>query len=214
MITTFLFDFDGTIANTFPIIFHAFQGIFREYKQQYVSPADIVKMFGPAEDEIIQTHFKDHGNVHSIIERYYELYSTSHDKFVPSQTEINSLLKDIHNDGHSIGVITGKGRRSLDISVGQLFPDIAFDVTIAGDEVNNPKPHPEGILEALAQLCVQPEDAVYIGDSDIDILAGKRANVKTIAVKWFESNGYHRLTLSPNVLLHHFHEFHQQWRTL
>lgn len=49
-----------------------------------------------------------------------------------------------------LGIVTGKARRSLDISLKALRMDHYFDVIITGDGVINPKPHPEGVMEALS----------------------------------------------------------------
>ena len=58
-----------------------------------------------------------------------------------------------------------------------------FDVIITGDDVIKPKPDPEGLLKALSLLKVENSDAIYIGDSDADIIAGVQANVYTIGVQ-------------------------------
>ncbi len=98
------------------------------------------------------------------------------------------MLNQFKARGHKLGVITGKGRRSLDISLRHLIPEDVFDVTIAGDEVTNPKPHPEGVLNAMKRLGSRPEHSVFIGDSEFDFVAGKAAGVKTVGVRWFDEN--------------------------
>lgn len=189
MIDTLLFDFDGTLANTYPIIFFAFQSIFKQYKNQHVTGPEIVAMFGPAEDEIIRSHFDGHGDVPVILERYYELYDVHHATLVPPTPEINHMLNEFKRRGYKLGIITGKGRRSLDISLRHLIPEDVFDVTIAGDEVREPKPHPEGVLKAIEILGTSPERTAFIGDSEFDFIAGKAAGVKTVGVSWFDEKG-------------------------
>lgn len=98
------------------------------------------------------------------------------------------MLGEFKTRGHKLGIITGKGRRSLDISLRYLIPEDIFDVTIAGDEVTNPKPHPEGVLKAMEILGSHPEHSVFIGDSDFDFVAGKAAGVQTVGVHWFDEN--------------------------
>ncbi len=186
MIDTLLFDFDGTLANTYPIIFFAFQSIFKQYKNQHVTGPEIVAMFGPAEDEIIRLHFDGHAEVPSILERYYDLYDAHHDILVKPTPEINHMLNEFKARGFKLGIITGKGRRSLDISLRHLIPEDVFDVTIAGDEVTQPKPHPEGLLKAMQVLGSTPERTAFIGDSEFDFVAGKAAGVKTVGVRWFD----------------------------
>ncbi len=186
MITTLLFDFDGTLANTYPIIMFAFKSIFKEFNGQDVSEIEIASMFGPAEDEIILRQFKAHAYPNVIIERYYELYEGFHSQFVKIEHDLVQMIDTFCKNGYKLGIITGKGRRSLDISLRHCFPNSQFHVSIAGDEVRCPKPHPEGIQLAIQNLHTKPENAVYIGDSDFDFKAGQAAGVKTIGVKWFD----------------------------
>jgi phosphoglycolate phosphatase/pyrophosphatase PpaX len=188
VIDTLLFDFDGTLANTYPIIFFAFQSIFKQFKNHHITGPEIVALFGPAEDEIIRTQFDGHADVPAILERYYELYDAHHDVLVKPTPEINHMLNQFKERGYKLGIITGKGRRSLNISLRHLIPEDIFDVTIAGDEVTQPKPHPEGVLKAMQTLASPPEKTIFIGDSDFDFKAGKAAGVKTVGVSWFDEN--------------------------
>ena len=55
---------------------------------------------------------------------------------------------------------------------------------ITGEEVTEPKPHPEGIFTALKQLGATAENAIFVGDSDADIIAGRAAGLTTVGVDW------------------------------
>ena len=55
---------------------------------------------------------------------------------------------------------------------------------ITGDDVTEFKPDPEALIQALSRLAVAASAAVMVGDSDVDIIAGKRAKTYTIGVTY------------------------------
>ena len=66
-----------------------------------------------------------------------------------------------------------------------------FDCAIGEREGIRKKPAPDSVLETIAQLKVDMKDAVYIGDSEVDIQTAKNANIDCISVDWgFRDNDY------------------------
>ena len=178
-----VFDFDGTLANTLPICFYAFQNVFKEFDQKDLTSDDIKEMFGPSETGIIKDNLANPHKTEAI-EYYYEKYEELHKDLVEINLEIIALLKVLKTSKLKLGIFTGKAKRSLDISLKALGMEGLFDVIITGDDVIKVKPDPEGLLKALSILKVDYSDAIYIGDSDADVIAGRKANVYTIGVQW------------------------------
>lgn len=201
-----IFDFDGTLANTLPICFYAFQHVFKEFDNKDLTSEEIKAMFGPSETGIIRDNLS-HINKEHAIELYYEKYTERHEQLVIHNKEIDDLIQYLKNKGIKLGIVTGKAKRSLDISLKSLQMDNLFDVIITGDDVHNPKPHPEGLIKALSLLGVENSEAIFIGDSDADIHAGVQANVFTIGVHWLPD--YHSLefAIEPNIVYKHVSEF-------
>ena len=56
-----------------------------------------------------------------------------------------------------------------------------FDMVVSSLDVKNPKPHPESLLKILRFFEIQPDEAVYIGDSTVDLDAARAAGVRFIA---------------------------------
>ena len=73
MMKAIIFDFDGTLADTLPICFYAFQSVFKEFDDIDVSTDEIKAMFGPSETGIIKENLKDVNHDHAI-ELYYDVY--------------------------------------------------------------------------------------------------------------------------------------------
>lgn len=205
-IKAIIFDFDGTLANTLPICFYAFQNVFKEFDNKELSSDEIKAMFGPSEVGIIRDNLS-HINKDLAIEMYYAKYTEYHEQLVIHNKDINELIQYLKNKEIKLGIVTGKAKRSLDISLKSLQIDNFFDVIITGDDVDNPKPHPEGLIKALSLLDVENSEAIFIGDSDADIYAGVQANVFTIGVQWLPD--YHSLEFSiePNAVFKHVSEF-------
>ncbi|RSD26930.1 HAD family hydrolase [Mesobacillus subterraneus] len=191
-----IFDFDGTLADTLPVCFEAFETVFKNFDNRVVTTEEIKAMFGPSETGIIRENLKN-SKLDQAIELYYQVYKERHD-LVQNNEEISALLGQLKTNGYQLGIVTGKARRSLDISLDCLGLNNIFDVIITGDDVEFPKPHPEGIIKALDVLNVSHNEAVFLGDSDADIMAGNQAGVHTIGVHWLPNYQTSEFTLQPN----------------
>ncbi|WP_163103338.1 HAD family hydrolase [Peribacillus alkalitolerans] len=206
MIKAVIFDFDGTLADTLPVCFFAFEAVFREFDNREITTEEIKAMFGPSETGIIRENLMN-SNYDKAIELYYEKYKEQHCKIVQINEEINTLISLLKTNGYKLGIVTGKARRSLDISLELLGLNDSFDVIVTGDDVKYPKPHPEGINIALKQLKVPNKEAVFLGDSDADILAGKQANVHTIGVQWLPNYQTIKFSVQPDEVYSNINEF-------
>jgi phosphoglycolate phosphatase/pyrophosphatase PpaX len=213
IIKAVIFDFDGTLADTLPVCFYAFQAVFKEFDNLEITSEEIKAMFGPSETGIIRENLLNK-NVDKAIELYYEKYSEKHLEVVPDNEEINDLLLNLKSAGYKLGIVTGKARRSLDISLKCLNMNDLFDVIVTGDDVHMPKPHPEGINKALKQLNIESSEAVFLGDSDADILAGKQANVHTIGVQWLPNFQSLEFSMQPNQIFSSIDEFNQSFTNI
>ena len=206
IIKAIIFDFDGTLADTLPICFYAFQAVFKEFDNIEVTQDEIKAMFGPSETGIIRENLVNSSH-DKAIELYYEKYNEKHRELVQDNKEINDLLLLLKREGYKLGIVTGKASRSLLISLECLNMNALFDVIITGDDVNIPKPHPEGINQALAQLNVKISEAVFLGDSDADVIAGKQAKVHTIGVQWLPNYQTVEFSSQPDQLFRTINEF-------
>lgn len=193
-----LFDFDGTLADTLPVCFYSFQTIFKKYDGRTLSKKEMIEMFGPSETGIIEHNLQNKEKMTEAIEDYYSCYEREHCNLVRMNEEIIYMIEHLRKRKISIGIVTGKARKSLEISLKHLFLSEFYKVAISGDDVVNPKPHPEGINKALKVLGISPQNTLYVGDSNADIEAGKRADVETAGVNWLINSHGSAFTIKPD----------------
>lgn len=182
-ISTLIFDFDGTLADTLPNSFNAFQTVFETYDGKHYSDEEVKSMFGPIEPEIIREHLES-DDVERAIELYFETYTDNHERLVKADSGVHDMLEHFKEKGYKLAVVTGKSRRSLDISMEFLKMDDVFDYTVSGNDVERFKPDPEGVFDVLDALGVDRDAAIFVGDSDTDITAGKGAGLYTVGAHW------------------------------
>ncbi|MEF3302980.1 HAD family hydrolase [Paenibacillus sp. GYB003] len=198
-ITTVLFDFDGTLADTLPICIHSIAESFLKYDGKTLTAEDVVAMFGPTEADIIRFNLRNRDAAEDAVRLFYELYDKEHDRMVRPNADMIALLDRLASDGYRLGIVTGKGRASLDISLERLGMKHYFGVTVSGDEMMKPKPDPEGVVTAMNGLGAKREETVFIGDSEADMRAGKGAGVFTIGAHWLDNVQTHRFETKPDL---------------
>jgi HAD superfamily hydrolase (TIGR01509 family) len=198
-ITTVLFDFDGTLADTLPICIHSISEAFRTYDGKSLTGPEVVAMFGPTEADIIRLNLGKRESAEEAVQLFYKLYRQEHGRMVQPNAEMMALLSELKSKGYRMGIVTGKGRDSLDISLERLGMEAYFGVTVSGDEMKRPKPDPEGVLTAMNALGADKSETVFIGDSEADMRAGKGAGVFTIGAHWLENVQTHRFDTTPDL---------------
>lgn len=100
---------------------------------------------------------------------------------VPFRPGARELLSDLRAAGIRTGLVTMSLRR-MALDVVDLIDFEAFDVVVAGDDVDNPKPHPEPYLQAAALLDVDIAEVVVIEDSPTGVRAGLASGALTLGV--------------------------------
>ncbi|MBT2494151.1 HAD family phosphatase [Microbacterium sp. ISL-59] len=100
---------------------------------------------------------------------------------VPFRPGARELLRDLRSAGIPTGLVTMSLRR-MALSVVGLIDFEAFDLVVAGDDVDNPKPHPEPYLQAAALLDVDITNVIVIEDSPTGVRAGLASGALTLAV--------------------------------
>ena len=96
---------------------------------------------------------------------------------------VPELLHELKRRGKHLAIVSNKFYAATQDLAKQFFPD-TIEVAIGERENIRKKPAPDTVLEALRQLNVSKEDAVYIGDSDVDIMTAKNCGLPCISVLW------------------------------
>ena len=58
-----------------------------------------------------------------------------------------------------------------------------FDLVVCASDVDHPKPHPDQLIKILEHFGIEPCDSLYVGDSELDEIAAKAAEVPFVAYK-------------------------------
>jgi phosphoglycolate phosphatase len=78
-------------------------------------------------------------------------------------------------------LLTTTPRRPLKVVVRKLAIGDYFNVMLAKDDAKS-KPDPDGLKQIIAEFGISTDECLYVGDSPIDVLTGKAAGVRTIAI--------------------------------
>jgi HAD superfamily hydrolase (TIGR01509 family) len=124
-----------------------------------------------------------------MVERVRELIEDMYKKALHDEAELipgaSEILKKIPTLGLKMALVTSTPFRYLQIKLNPLrkagVADL-FDVVITSDDVTRKKPAPDPLITCGQRLGVPMERAVYVGDSRVDIRAGKAAGMKTAGV--------------------------------
>ena len=195
MITTLIFDLDGTLMNTLDDLHDSVSYALKEAGLKPNDKQDTRRFLGngirnlinksvmysnPDADEALKER------VFATFRAYYVAHSM--DKTAPYKG-INEVLEKCKNKGFSTAIVSNK----LDPAVKDLhkafFAD-TIDVAIGEKPAIKRKPAPDMVNEAIQQLSllhgteIHKFECIYIGDSEVDLQTAKNSAIPCIAVSW------------------------------
>jgi len=185
-----IFDMDGTLVSSLPVIYHCENEISRKYLKTSLTLEDVISKFGPPAHTIIKEMTRslpDSVQIRAVSD-YYECYQinvSSRGLVFPGITE---LLGKIKGSGRRLALFTGVEKNMMEYTLNPFKLVDFFGVRITADDIRKSKPDPEGINLALSRINASAKESMYVGDSPSDIIAGKRAGVMTGAALWSPEN--------------------------
>ncbi len=203
-IDTVLFDLDGTLLNTKPLIDRSFIHTFMHFRPDYkLTDEELDSFFGPTLYQTFSRYSNDEEEIQEMIQYYRDYNVPNHDSMVNPFPGAKDTIKDLHKKGVKVGVVSSK-KTDLVMHGLEIFGMLEYmDIVIGADEVKNHKPAPDGIL--LAKEKLNSKNVLYVGDTKNDILAGKNANVKTCGVLYIKNPSI-MLEVSPDYVINKLSE--------
>lgn len=186
----FCFDFDGTIADTLPLIIKVLDRLLKRQGEQEIND----NVLRQIREEGIEEALKNIGTpLYKLFFIYLKIKKEMNKGVLKIQVreDIRSTIKEIKNDGHQIGILTLNSKENVDNFLKNNDLDIFDFVVVAGIF---------GKQKIIKKLKRKGGIFIYIGDEVRDIRAGKKAGVKTIGVTWGLGSKKALLHSKPDVL--------------
>ena len=179
-----IFDFDGTLLDTFPAIAAAFNAALTPIFGRSYTDAEVISHFGPPDEGMIANALADRARevYDAAIARYFAAFTLA-DKPIQPFPGITEVLDELASRQIPLGIMTGKGRRAAEITLQRLGWHSRFGTIITGDDAKA-KPAPDGPLLAARELNIAPELCVYVGDSPADMSAARAAGMTAVVAGW------------------------------
>jgi len=191
-IRTVLFDLDGTLADTAPDLAHALNALLVEQGKPALPYETIRPEVSHGATALVKLGFGvDSGKEFDRLrQRFLVLYTDNLCRHTRLFEGIPPLLQALKQQGVNWGVVTNKPAFLTDPLMEQLNPKPAPVCVVSGDTVPNRKPHPEPMLHACNAAGSRPDQCLYVGDAERDILAGRNAGMKTLVALFGYINGH------------------------
>lgn len=179
-----LFDMDGTVADTDPMIKEAMHILYDKYRDGVRTPDEqIIYFSGPPIRETLKKEFPNLDQNFIFDEFHkesYKLYAT-HTFRYPHSKEV---LLDLKKEGFKLGIVTNKIHYLTEYALKCIGLEGIFDYIVGINDVTNPKPNGEGILKSIKHFNSDIEHTLYIGDNKSDYDTANDAEVDCCLVSW------------------------------
>lgn len=195
-----VFDMDGTLTDSMPFLAAGIGAVVGRLSGRTYSRAQVEAAYGPPDLAVISELI---GRPVSAAERdlYLEHLRAEAPTSVPPIPGLAAMLADLRGAGIKLGVYSARSLAAGTIVLEALGLDGFFDTIVAGDTVTRPKPHPEGLVVAMAALGATPGRTLYVGDTLHDLQVARGAGVRSVLALWADSPRAH---LIPQADQHFF----------
>lgn len=177
-----LFDLDGTLANTIPLIIASYQHTFRKMHGIEVSETEAKSWIGRPLLDFFEENYPEQG---ASLTAEYRAWNEAHiEELIESYDGTAELCDELVSAGLRVGVVTSKMRHMAKWTMELTGFGDGVELLVGTEDTHAHKPNPEPLLRALEMLEATPEDAIYVGDAIFDIQAAQAAGMEAIAVTW------------------------------
>lgn len=186
MITTIVWDMDGTVLNTLIDLRDSVNYVLRKYNMPEHTIEEYRRFFGSGIRYALECAVVD-GTPSETIDEMLPIFKEHYDVHCLDNTcpydGILDAMKKLKEKGYKMAIVSNK----IDSAVKELnekFFKEYVDVAIGETPGTKRKPAPDMVEQALNELGSSKEESIYIGDSEVDLQTARNSNLPCISVLW------------------------------
>jgi phosphoglycolate phosphatase len=176
-----IFDLDGTLVDSRLDLTNSVNAALRDLGLPLKTPDEIIDMIGNGTRALVERAVggdrERFARAFSIFTKDYAEHLLDHTKLYPGARETLA-----HFAGKKLAVMSNKRQRFCEAILRGLGVDRLFEMIQGGDAPHGKKPDPAPLLEISRRLGVPPVRAAMVGDSPVDVAAGKAAGMRTVGL--------------------------------
>jgi phosphoglycolate phosphatase len=207
-----IFDLDGTLADTLDDIAGSMNQVLVRHNYPIHPVNDYKLLVGRGLENLVKqalpVNARGDGNIAACLAEMVDDYSTN----CIVKTQLYHGISDMFNElirlNMKVSVFSNKDEALTIKIVRHLLPAVPF-IIVAGARSDVPKkPDPSGALYVCREMNLVPQEIVYVGDSDVDMITACRAGMYAVGVTWgfrdreeLQKNGAHMIIDHPDELI-------------
>ena len=196
-ITTLLFDWDGTLVDSAQLGLTAFEQSFAALG--VVFDHEIYRaVYSPNWYSVYEAMGLPKEKWQLADDLWVQHYGEQPAQPVPRAQE---TIKDLKQKGYRLGVVSSGSECRVAREISELGLETLFEAVICNEQMENKKPHPEGLETAMRSLDCRSDATCYVGDSPEDIQMGKRANLFTVGVRSAYPTSWKLKSHNPDIFI-------------
>ena len=175
-----VFDLDGTLLDSLSLVLAAITHAVEPFGSR--PSMDIFAHLGGPPERFLAAMLGGTRHVPTAVERLAAFHRENAHLIQPYEGA-GPLLGKLQTLGVSVALWTGRDRLSTAWLLREHALEGYFRTTVCGDDLPSHKPDPEGLREIMRRLQVKPEETLFVGDADVDVLGGVGCGVDTLLIR-------------------------------
>lgn len=205
-IKNIIFDFDGTLADTSPVILATMLATINKLNLPPRAADECKATIGLRLEDIPAALWPELPEIGALYASTYRMIFDEKKAELKARAYPGVIegLKALHGAGYGMAVASSRSHRSLEeyleyFGIAELFSDI-----VGGNDVKNGKPAPDPVLAVCGHTGWLPENCLVVGDAIYDIEMGNNAGCKTCGVTYGNQSREELLTAHPTLIVDTF----------
>ena len=182
-----IFDFDGTLCDTRSNIIVAFRATMERLGLEMRDEATCGATIGLTLRDGFKSMYPtlDDVAIDNCVDTYRQIFAERREELMPELFPgVKATLEELHKRGHRLTIASSRLTDSLLLFMRHHAIDHYFEYVVGSDSVSHHKPHPEPALKTLAELKIEPSEAIMVGDMPVDIAMAHNASIRAVGVSF------------------------------
>ena len=182
-----IFDFDGTLCDTRSNIIVAFRATMERLGLEMRDEATCGATIGLTLRDGFKSMYPtmDDAAIDNCVETYRQIFAERRKELMPELFPgVKETLAELHQRGYRMTIASSRLTDSLLLFMRHHNIDNYFEYVVGSDSVTHHKPHPEPALKTLAELKIEPSEAIMVGDMPVDIAMAHNAEIRAVGVSF------------------------------